>query len=178
MGGTFYSAFAATGRLRIACISSSFQWLTERLRRIRSFDMVEKGWTLSTKLKKLPVVAGLCVLLLVSLLAIRTFQRRLVRAPTNASAPTGKFWRTVTWEQNDSPGFFQVDALGQIRKRRTRTSGSVCRWEEPSFGYGPATGATTALPGWRMPPTWTLAGSLANEVGPRVASSSAGTSHD
>ena len=118
MGGTFYSAFAATGRLRIACVSSSFQWLTERLRRIRSFDMVEKGWTLSSQLKKLPVVAGLCVLLLVSLLAIRTFQRRLVRAPTNASAPTGKFWRTVTWEQKGTPGFFQVDALGHIRETK------------------------------------------------------------
>src|SRR6187200_573498 len=118
--------------------------------------MVEKGWTLSSQLKKLPVVAGLCVLLLVSLLAIRTFQRRLVRAPTNASAPTGKFWRTVTWEQKGTPGFFQVDALGQIRETKDRNLRLCRRWEEPSFGYGPATRPTTALPGSRMPPTWTL----------------------
>jgi hypothetical protein len=61
------------------------------------------------------VVAGLFVLLIVTLLAIRTFQRRLV------PAPTGRFWRTVTWEQKDSAKFFQVDALGQIRETKDTT---------------------------------------------------------
>jgi len=58
------------------------------------------------------VVAGLFVLLIVALLVFRTVQRRVV------PAPTGKFWRTVTWEQKDSAKFFQVDALGQIRETK------------------------------------------------------------